>query len=342
MTGRHGIISSGTWCVDHNLTIDHWPEQESIARILETDAEGGGCGFNLAVGLSKLGYPDPLYGLGVLGDDENSVLLKRHARNAGIDVSALQTIPGATSYTLCLAPQDSGKRTHIFQAGVNAALTADHFDFRNTNARLLHTGLPGVHAAMDKIEADGTNGWSQALKKAQAAGLETNMELVSVSPQSIRDSVLPCLPHLTYLIVNDHEIGALAEVDCVDGGDTDVASVVTAAKAVLERGAMEIVAVHFPMGCVAVSRTGDPIVRPSVAIPAREIVGTNGAGDAFAAGLLFHLTTDGDLDAGLRLAHAAAAASVRAASTIGSIASAPAVLELADRWGWRDAPWVSR
>ena len=31
---RRGIICGGSWCVDRNKLIDHWPEQETIATIL--------------------------------------------------------------------------------------------------------------------------------------------------------------------------------------------------------------------------------------------------------------------------------------------------------------------
>jgi sugar/nucleoside kinase (ribokinase family) len=65
------------------------------------------------------------------------------------------------------------------------------------------------------------------------------------------------------------------------------------------------------------------------------VVGANGAGDAFAAGFLHAFHEGRAPGEALALAHAAAAASLRAITTTGSVESAEACLALADRWGWR-------
>ena len=97
------------------------------------------------------------------------------------------------------------------------------------------------------------NGWVTVLKKARAAGLMTNLELVSLEPERVASLIRPCLPHLDLLIVNDHEIGAVAAMPTLTKDGTDVAACVAAAKAVLAAGAMQLVAVHFPGGGVVVT-----------------------------------------------------------------------------------------
>ena len=76
---------------------------------------------------------------------------------------------------------------------------------------------------------------------------------------------------------------------------------------------------------------------PSVAIPAKEIVGTNGAGDAFAAGILYGLHEDWTLSATIQMAHASAASSVRSLGTTDAVMSWQECLKLASTWGWRTA-----
>ena len=101
---------------------------------------------------------------------------------------------------------------------------------------------------------------------------------------------------------------------------------------------MRLVVAHFPTGAVALARGGDePVRRPSVRVPPEAVAGANGAGDAFAAGLLNGRHEGWSLDESLSLAHAAAAASLRSITTTGSVESWRACLELARGWGWREA-----
>ncbi len=159
---------------------------------------------------------------------------------------------------------------------------------------------------------------------------------MTLAPELIANVARPLLPHLDLLVVNDAEIGAVAGMRTVEGPATDVPACLAAARSVLAAGAMDLVVVHFPAGCIAVARDGTVAIQPSVAVPPEAVAGTNGAGDAFAAGVLLSLHQGAPLGDALALAHAAAAASLRALSTAGSVDSAESCLALAARWGWRD------
>src|SRR5207247_3203431 len=100
---------------------------------------------------------------------------------------------------------------------------------------------------------------------------------------------------------------------------------------------LELVVVHFPLGAVAVTRDGAVTRKPSVRVPREAVIGSVGAGDAFAAGMLVGIHEGWPLDRSLALAHASAAASLRSLTTTGSVESWRACLALADRWGWREA-----
>jgi sugar/nucleoside kinase (ribokinase family) len=189
---------------------------------------------------------------------------------------------------------------------------------------------------MDAPWQGDANGWVTVLKKARAAGLMTNLELVSLEPERVAALIRPCLPHLDLLIVNDHEIGAVAGMATLTKDGTDIAGCVAAAKAVLAQGAMQLVAVHFPAGGLIVSRVGALVRRPSCKVPATEVVGANGAGDAFAAGFLYGFHEGWAPADCLQLAHASAGASLRAISTSGAVETWQECLALAKRWGERD------
>lgn len=337
-SGRRGFITGGTWCVDRNKLVDHWPEENGICHILSEERKGGGSGSNLAIDMKKLDPAMPVETIMLVGDDDDGRFLLAEADAHGIDRSRA-TVSGAaaTHYTDCFGSQRTGRRTHVTSQGIGALLTPDHFDFSTSKARIAHLGLPGEHRGMDGPWQGDANGWVAVLKKAHAAGLMTNLELVSIEPERVAALIRPCLPHLDLLIVNDHEIGAVAGMPTLAKGDTDVAACTAAAKAVLAAGAMKLVAVHFPAGGLILTRDGEMIRRPSCNVPAAEVVGANGAGDAFAAGLLYGLHEGWPLADCLQLAHATAGASLRGISTTGSVATWQECLALAKRWGDRPA-----
>ena len=335
---RRGILTGGTWCLDRNIMVDTWPAENGRADILRADMSGGGSACNMAINIRKLDVSMPVATIGIVGDDEEGRFLVREAESHGIDRTQM-TVSGraATDYTFAFSSLPTGRRTHISYFGASHLLTPDHFDFSGSGHRLFHLGLPGIHDIMDGAWHDDANGWVATLRKARAASLKTNMELASIAPQRLAALVRPCLPHLDLLVVNDHEIAGIAAVDAVRDGNTDLSACVAAAKAVLAMGAMQMVVVHFPEGGIVALRDGRVITQSSVRVPATDVAGANGAGDAFAAGFIYAFHEGWSPEDGLRLAHAVAAASLRAISTTASVESWSACLALAQQWGWREA-----
>ncbi len=334
---RRGIITAGTWCVDRNKLVTHWPREDGLAEILEEEASGGGSACNLAIDVRKLDPSLPVSTIGLTGDDADGQRLRDEADRHGIDSRRMVLSDAApTHYTDAFTSQDSGRRTHVTCLGVSALLSPDHVDLSNCRERFLHLGIVGVHEVMDKPWQDDANGWVTVLKAARAQGLETNIELAGSEPAKLAAITRPCLPFLDLLIVNDHEIGAIAAIETVREGKTDLKACVQAAHSVLAQSSASLVAVHFPQGAIISTRNGEVITRPSVRVRENDIVGANGAGDAFAAGLLYGLHEDWSLEEAILLAHAAAAASLRAISATAAIMSWRDCLELATAWGWRD------
>ncbi|MBL8572719.1 MAG: carbohydrate kinase family protein [Hyphomicrobiaceae bacterium] len=335
---RRGFICGGSWLVDKNKTIDAWPAEEAVASIVAENAQGGGSGFNMAVDLKKLDETIPVAAMGLVGDDPEGKFLLEMCRFHGIDRRGLVVDDGApTSCTDVYVARYTGKRTFFHRQGANARLSPDDFDFADSNARVLHLGLPGLHETLDSPWGDDPSGWVSVLRRARDAGLATNLELVSVAPARIADLARPCLPHLDSLIVNDFEIGAVAGLATLRDGATDIDAVAAAAESVLALGAMGFVAVHFPRGAVLAARDGTRLRLPSLDVPRSAIAGTNGAGDAYAAGLLYALHQGAGYDEAMRLAACVAAASLRAVDTTGAVDIAGNCQALALSWGWGPA-----
>jgi len=333
---RHGFVTGGTWCADHNKLVDRWPTEEDLAIILGEDIRGGGSACNLALDIRRLDPAMPVATIGLLGDDADGRALAEQAEEAGLDCGGLVIMPGRrTTFTDAFTTKDTGRRTHLYHPGTSGDLTPDHFLFADSRARILHLGLPGLHAQMDAAWRGDTNGWVAVLKAARAAGLKTNFEMCSLPAARLHDIVTPCLAHLDYLIVNEFEIAALAGRPVKLGQDTDIDSCLANALQVLAGGSMELVIVHFPTAAIAVTRQGRQVITPSVNIPSDQIAGSNGAGDAFAAGALYGLHEGWALGRVIELAHAAATASMRHIGTTDAMMAWSDCLALASEYGLR-------
>ena len=337
MSERRGVLSAGTWCVDFNKSIARWPEEDTATEVLSIDRQGGGAGFNMAIDLKRLDPDFPVEGMGVVGDDELGRFLFEQCDAHGVDRSGLRLRPqGATMSVDAFSVEESGRRTHFYRQGVAAGMTPDDFDFSSTEARILHLGLPGAHEVMDRRWQGEANGWVAVLRKARAAGLGANLELMTTRAERLAELGRPCLPHLDCLIVNDYEIGALAGLKTRRAdGSTDPAAVARAIDAALALGPLRWAAVHFPEGAIVGGRDGSRLSLGSVALPASAIAGANGAGDAFAAGMLYGLHEQWPIADCLQLGHACAAAAMRAVSTTGGVGTVAECLKLAKQCGFR-------
>lgn len=291
MSVRKGVLAAGTFCVDFNKSIVRWPEQDTVTEIVRIDRQGGGSGYNMAIDLKRLDPTFSVEAMGVVGDDDLGQFLKAECEARGVDCDGLRALPGGATMSVdAVNALDTGRRTHFFHPGVAGEMAPDHFDFSATGARILHLGLPGAHRSMDAPWRGFANGWVAVLSAAKEAGLLTNLEMMTTTADRLAELGRPCLPHLDHLIVNDFEIGALAGVATRHAdGATDVGAVRRAIRAALDAGPMAWVVAHFPEGAVAGGRDGTWAALGSVAMPASEIAGVNGAGDAFAAGVLYAL-----------------------------------------------------
>lgn len=331
-----GFVTGGIWCLDRNITVSHWPGEDMATTALDVRRSGGGSSCNFALDLRKLDPGVRVETMGLLGNDSDGDFLQALAEQAGMQCRFSRTSEAPTQVTDAYQSQASGRRTHVLFKGAGDLLSPDHFDFSWTTGRFFHLGLPGIHATMDGPWQADANGWVTVLRRAREAGLHTNMELVAADPALIRRLVLPCLPHLTTLVINDHEIGALAETRTLHDGRPLPAARRDAARLVLKKGAMDLVVVHHMLGAHLVSRDGLAVDAPSVQVPEDARKGANGAGDAFAAGFFYGRYRGWPPGDCLRMGHATAAACLRAPGPSDAVEHWETCLALASSWGWRD------
>jgi len=336
---RSGVLCVGSIVVDLAKVIDAYPDQERLTLIRDISVSTGGPALNLAVDLRRLGALFPLQLAGVVGDDDHGRIVRDACAALGIDTSAMRTAPDvATSFTDAMVVRDGGTRTFFHHPGASALLSAQDVDVTGSRAKILHAGAPGLHPLMDAPVQGGGNGWASLLQAAHSVGMRTTMELVSLPDEEIRAVALPCLPHLDYMVINEIEAAALTGTK-IRPGDVDGhphwGVLESIAMALVELGVSRLVAVHFPAGCVAAAPGGLVWRQGSVRLTHSAVRNATGAGDAFAAGLIYGLHEEMPVAQSLRLGVCVAAASLQGAATSDGVQPLAKCLVLGDDRGYR-------
>ena len=328
---RSGLIAGGNWIVDHVKTIDVWPAQDALANIsTQIDGNGGGA-YNIAKNLAKLGCGFPLAGIGLVGRDADGETILRDCADHRIDSKALQQTSAApTSYTDVMTVADTGRRTFFHQHGANALLDQPQFDLTKTSARIFYLGYLCLLRTLDFADETGRTKASRLLEQASALGMITASDLVSNETVDFSATVVPALPYLDYLFLNEYELARL-----VGGKAVKIPlQIESQAREVSALGLRGAVVVHFPEGALCVAKNQPAIWQPAVRVPASTVVGTAGAGDAFGAGFLLGVHEGWNFPRCLELAVCCAAASLRDATCSAAVEPWENCLALGHKMGF--------
>ena len=325
--------------MDKLKLVDTYPVQDALANILGESAGNGGSPFNVLVDLAKLGATFPLDGIGLAGNDADGAWIREVCKAHAIGTAQLHTHEKAhTSYTDVMTVKSTGRRTFFHQRGANAFLGAKHFDFRTSTAKIFHIGYLLLLDELDKPHARHGTVAAAVLKKAQEAGFKTSVDVVSEDSQRFARIVKPALRFSNYCFLNEMEAERTTGIAIrrADGSPT-LEGLRNAADALLEAGVQDWVIIHYPQGAFAAGARGERVIRGSVKVPQKNIAGTAGAGDAFAAGVLLGLHDGKAMDDCLHLGVCAAAASLSRTSCSDGIKSVKACLALGNKLGYRPA-----
>jgi sugar/nucleoside kinase (ribokinase family) len=204
--------------------------------------------------------------------------------------------------------------------------------------RILHVGAPGIHRKADAHALGHANQWVKILKRARELGIETNLEMVHLDAEIEKELVLPCLPYLSSIIVNESEAGSLVDMPAkVDGADAKVdwQLLENIVKELISRGVSKLAVIHSPAGAVAADGTGKTWRQGSVKVPTKAIKGTTGAGDAFASGVVYGLHEGWQIQDCLKLGVATAAQNIQSFATAQDVKPFKETLTDADAYGYR-------
>ncbi|MEX2409910.1 MAG: carbohydrate kinase family protein [Candidatus Paceibacterota bacterium] len=318
--------------------IDTYPEEEKLSNIIREYTGNGGAPFNVLTALYKMKASFPLEGVGVVGDDDNGEEILQQCQNMGINTDQIKILQGEkTSYTDVMTVTSTGKRTFFHSRGANALLNESHFDFTNTDAKILHLGYLLLLDSLDKERSDGLTGAAKVYKKAKEAGLITSADIVSEQSKRFKKIVSSSLQFIDLLFLNEYEATMLTDIEIFNKTfDLSLENAYQAAELILNKGILEWVVIHFPQGVIAMNKKRERIFQRGINLPSDSIKGAVGAGDAFAAGVLFGVHNNWKMEKSLELGVNVAAASLMDVTSTGSIGTSEECMNYGKKFGYKD------
>ena len=263
--------------------VDELPRGK-VSLMDEISVHGGGCALNTATGLARLGLS--VLVVGKVGEDTLGDFVVGLFDERGLDARGVLRDPAVqTSATVVLVDR-AGERSFLHLPGANGALGAEELVPEIFAGRALHVAGALVLPALDGAPT------AELLAKAQRRGVYTSLDTV-YDATGHWERVRPCLQHLDLLMAS------LAEAQGISG-EQEPAS---AAAWFRDRGVAEVALKLGPDGCYVAGAEFEGEVS---AFPVRAVDGT-GAGDAFAAGILYGRLAGWPLVDAARLANAAGA-----------------------------------
>jgi sugar/nucleoside kinase (ribokinase family) len=335
MPHREGFACAGNWIIDHVHVIDRYPDEEGLAFVREEVRSTGGCAYNVSCNLRAIDPDLPLYAIGVVGEDDDGHFILDDCHKRDIDTFQLvAAMEAPTPHTAVMFSQASNRRTFFYRPGANTLFDVAHFDFDHCLAKWLHLGYLLLLEQLDLPDAEFGTRAGRALHLAKAAGLTTSVDVVTTEGDKYERLVLPALPQVDYLIINEIDARATG-IKTRDPATLRKDGVAAAAAKLLAAGVNRGVVIHFPEGGFAAMRNGTMGWQGALALPPEKIHNTTGAGDAFCAGFIYGCYNEWPVPKCLQMAACCAAGNLGVAASSGGMMMKEANLDLLHQYAVR-------
>ena len=278
--------------------IDALPEGEGTTLIEGVACAPAGTAAGAALVAAKLGMSVKL--ASAVGDDLIGRFIRMALEEGGVDLTALETLPGLPSSTTVLAVDSAGRRPnfHALGAGMLAAATPAALEAAKSSRFLHYAGIGGPRL-------DGGAG-AELVKAAHEAGAVVSCDLISPQASAL-DELKRLLPFVHYFMPS------AAEAQFLTGQD----DLFAAADAFRELGAGGCIIKNGSRGSVVVLE-GLRTTLPAYAITP---VDTTSCGDSYCAGFIAALDRDWSPLEAARFATATAALVAQGLATLGKLES---------------------
>lgn len=293
---RLDVLCAGILVAD--LFVPPLPRLPAAGELLKIDPPQlavGGCAFNAAVDLARLGLRIGV--AGPVGRDLFGEFVRRDLAGRGLaDLSGIREIAGLPTAQTVILPVTGEDRRFVHSVGANAGFRVADVDRAVVAAsRALYVGGYGILPAFDPAELGGLFAF------ARAKGVRTVLDVAGVAAGSGPTMLGPVLPHVDAFLPNEDEARLLTGLD----------DPVAQARRFVAIGAAVAVVTRGGDGLAAATRDG---AWTAPAFPV-EVVDGSGSGDAFDAGFILGLLEGWDLGRTLGFAAAVGASCCRRLGT---------------------------
>ncbi|MGK9173561.1 carbohydrate kinase family protein [Yokenella regensburgei] len=318
MMARQGIIAAGNMLVDHVHQIVQWPERGWLAEITQSERSTGGAPLNVLLTLAKMHTGMPLQAVGLVGEDNDGDYIMAMLEQYHVNRQHVQRTTVAPTSMSQVMTDPTGQRTFFHSPGANRLLDLPAFDRLDTTLKIFHLGYLLLLDSLDLPDEEYGTRSARLLAQMREQGYETSLDLVSrKGDPRYQPLVVPCLPHLDYLVINELEAGEFSGLEMRTADDAPhIDHISLAATQLMNAGVKQRVVIHCPEGAWGLQAGSEGQWVASRLLRQEEIVGSVGAGDAFCAGLLYGCHERWSLVQSIQLAHACARASLLCANAI--------------------------
>ena len=265
------VLSAGFVCGDLVLRpVDDLPPLGGNRFVDDARLTIGGCAANAAVAFARLlAETGGQAGLaGRVGDDDLGWLLRHALEAEGVDTSPLLATTGvATAINTALVAAGGERSFYVFGGACNLVTPDDLPDS-------LLRGFDHLHlAAMGALPGLAADAGADVARRARALGLTVSLDMTLNPPRDSRADILPLLPHIDLFLPNLGEAQAVLG----DGSVDDL----------LARGlasGVGLMAIKLGATGCALATEGERCQLPAFDVP---VLDTCGAGDAWAAGVIY-------------------------------------------------------
>ena len=336
---KKGIIGAGNWIIDKVKTIDRWPNEGELCNILTQEKAGGGGPCNVLFDLAALNSGIPLYAAGIVGSDGDGAWLCEEIKARGIDDRYMKQAPEGIPTSTTDVMSGNGRRTFFHCGLANNCLGVEDLAGIDVPAKIFYLAYLLLLDKLDAADPEYGTAAARLLDIMQKKGYRTAVDMVSDAGEKFNRIIPPAMKYTDILVINEIEAGnTLGEAIRQPDNSLRYELFSKAVDKFFELGVREMVVIHFPEGAYAAVRDGERMYHPSCAVNRSEIVGTNGAGDAFFAGLLYAIHEDLPMNDALKIASASARFNLKAATASGGAPSKEDLLNYVKTCSFEEIP----
>ena len=223
----------------------------------------------------------------------------------------------------------TGERTFFHYRGANAEFSPSDVNLSLLSCKMLHIGYILLLDRFDEVDAEHGTVMASFLKRAQAEGIETSIDVVSDSGGGFAEKVIPALRYTDNAFMNEIEACGISGLSPRDeNGKIIIENIKKTMEMIMAEGVGQRVIVHCPEAGFCLNASGEFTVVPSLKLEKGYIKGTVGAGDAFCAGCLYGIYKGFDDKKILEFASGAACCNLSAVDSVSGMRDKDYIFDL--------------